>query len=476
MSETSVTSAQILVSELRLRARVGVNPNEQGADQPIVVDLWVGLQDVGRSLKSERLKDTVDYVGVTETTRRVVAERHYPLVENLAAAIAKAVLERPRATWVRVRLRKLDCLPSATAAGVELELRRAVEQPVPLEPDEVEGEQEVVVVGGGAAGLAAALWCQRLGHPALVVDPGDFLGGQLQMVHGQMVDLPAMEPMNGLELARRLWRQFVEHRGRWLRARLVRIGSSAAPSRSVPEGREDPSSGACKLVLALEPDGAPRELRAQTVVLATGVRRRRLEVPGERELYGRGILATGAKGTGHLAGQQVVVVGGGDSGCENALLLVRSGARVTLVHRGDELTARQQFHKMVAAEPQINLRLSTEVLRFVGAQQLEGVELEGPKGRETLAAQAALVRVGWVPNSEGLPARWLDERGFVRTDDPGQVIGEPRVFVAGDLLGGIAPSVATSFGSGAIAARAAAQLLDMDADAPQRSSETGSRR
>jgi thioredoxin reductase (NADPH) len=461
MNEADVTSAQILVSELRLRARVGVNPNEQGADQPIVVDLWVGLEDVARSLKSERLKHTVDYVGVTETTRRVVAERHYPLVENLAAAIANAVLERPRATWVRVRVRKLDCLPSAAAAGVELEMRRPVAEPVPLEPEEIDGEEEVVIVGGGAAGLAAALWCRRLGHPALVVDSGHALGGQLHMVHGQMIDLPAMEPMNGLELARRLWRQFVEHRGRWLRARLVHIESSR--------------QGPCVLELALEPDGT-RELRAQTVVLATGVRRRQLEVPGERELYGRGILATGAKGTGYLAGQPVVVVGGGDSACENALLLVRSGARVTLVHRGDALTARQQFRRLVAAEPRVAVRLSTEVLRFVGAQQLEGVELDGPAGRETLAARAALVRVGWIPNSEGLPAGWLDERGFVRTDGAGQVTGETRVFVAGDLQGGRAPSVATSFGSGAAAARAAAQLLDTDTDTPPRSSETGSQR
>jgi thioredoxin reductase (NADPH) len=445
----TIRGAAIFVSELRLKARVGVNPGEQGAEQPIVVDIWIGIEDMELPARSERLCDTMDYVAVARTARKVVELRHYPLCETLATAIAEAVLARPGAAWVRVRLRKLDCLRYASAAGVEVELGLADvdPRPTPIAIGEVLGPEEVVVVGGGAAGLAAMLWCWRLGHPALLVDRGPSLGGQLHLVHGQMSDLPALDPMRGRALARRLVRQLVGHGGRWLRGSLRGVATDAR---------------GCLLQLEGEDPGGPwsRELRA------TGVRRRELGVPGERELAGRGILATGARGTEALAGKQVVVVGGGDSACENALLIAGVGGRVTLCHRGSRLAARAQFTRQLADDSRIELRLETRIVRFLGrngrGQELEAVELERGGELERIPAQAALIRVGWLPNSEALPARWLTAEGYVRTSSSsGQLEGERHVFAAGDLLGPISSSVATSFGSAATAARAATLALEL---------------
>jgi thioredoxin reductase (NADPH) len=447
MTEPVTGAAQIFISELRLQARVGVNPGEQGAEQPISVDIWVELDDVSRAAESERLHDTVDYERVARTARKVVARRHFPLVESLATAIGQAVIRRSGARWVKVRLCKLDCLRHASGAGVEIELRAdASEPPTPLEEASIRPDEGLVVAGGGAAGLAAALWCWRQGHPALLVDPGPQLGGQLWMVHGTMMDIPAMPPLTGRELVHKLWRQFIEHRGRWLKARLVAIDPS-------------PSAG-CRLELQ-DPDACwQRSISADSVILATGVARRQLEVPGERRLQGCGLLATAAKDTASLSGRSVVVVGGGDAGCENALNLVRSGARVTLVHRGHRLTARAQLHLPVVQQGQIDLRLETRVTRFVGEEHLEAVQVEGPGGSELLSADAALVRVGWEPQSSMLPRHWLDSRGFVVTDGSGRIPGVRRVFAAGDLLGRDAPSIAASFGSAAEAARAA--ILELE--------------
>jgi thioredoxin reductase (NADPH) len=451
MTEPTIRNARIFVSDLRLEAHVGVNPGEKGSAQPIVVDIWVGLEDIDRAARSERLSHTVDYVGVTRAVKDVVAKRHYPLVESLAMAIARGVLDRSAAAWVKIRLRKVDCLAEASGAGVELEIQRGEPSvsPVPIEPSRLYDREQVVIVGGGAAGMSAALWCHCLGHPALLVDPALQLGGQLHMVHGQMKDLPAMPPMTGQEMNRLLWRQFIGHRGRWCRARLAAV-------------EPDPDGCTLQLQFPSPSDTQPISLAASTVILAMGVRRKPLNVPGEQELAGLGVLTTAAKQPKTFADRQVVVVGGGDAACENALILARAGASVTLIHRGASLTSREMFCKAALQHPRITTRLNAEVTRFVGRDHLEEVEISclDQQLTKSIVAQAALVRVGWIPNTAGLPPDWLNSCGFIRCDATGLVCGQSRIFAAGDLLGQISPSIATAFGSGATAARAACMVLE----------------
>jgi thioredoxin reductase (NADPH) len=309
----------------------------------------------------------------------------------------------------------------------------------PLEPRQITDVEDILVLGGGVAGMAAALWCWRLGHGCLLVDAGPELGGQLHLVHNLMPDLAGMEPMNGETLARRLRGQFAQVGGRWLRSRVASASAAEELAR-------------VELV-----DGA--ELRARALVVALGVRRRCLGVPGEQELTGRGLLATAAKGTDALAGKRVVVVGSGDAACENVIALARQDARVTLVHRRAQLSARRQLVRALHEEPRIVLQ-QAQVLRFVGHDRLERVVVEGEAGERALPAEAALVRIGWIPNSEMLPTTWRDRRGFLRADQDGRVAAERAVFGAGDLLGRLCPSVATSVGSAAIAARAAVAFLE----------------
>lgn len=136
-----------------------------------------------------------------------------------------------------------------------------------------------------------------------------------------------------------------------------------------------------------------------------------------------------------------------------------------LVHRGEQLGAQQQFQQQLADNATVELRLGTVVTRFIGERRLEAAQL-APSGRdgpaERLDVDAALVRIGWRSNSEGLPPEWLDGAGHVRCDCDGRVRGEARCFAAGDILGRISPSVATAFGSGCSAARAAVHLLDRE--------------
>ena len=454
MSEPILQSSCIQVSDLRIQARVGVNPGEQDREQPIALDLHLGIEHMARATASERLQDTTDYVEISRVARRVVQLRHYPLVENMASAIARGLLELQGATWARVRVLKLGCMEDAAAAGVELQLEAGARAVLPVGPNRLEQRQEpedVVIIGGGAAGLSAALWCWRLGHAALLVDPSPRLGGQLHQVHGQITDLPAMPALDGATLVRRLERQFMDHQGRWLRAALVSL-APAQQGWQLELRPRDSHAGDRPETL---------QLPARTVILATGIRRRTLGVPGEQEFFGKGLLATAAMDPGAQAGRRVVVVGCGDAACENALILARAGARVVLVHRSPRLSCLQVFARSVRQEPQIDIRLNCQVSRFLGRSRLEAVELSMDHQVELLEADAALVRVGWIPNSGALPRRWLGAGGHLRAVQ-GAVPGEERIFAAGDITSPRSSSVANAFGAGANAARAAVACLECD--------------
>ena len=196
------------------------------------------------------------------------------------------------------------------------------------------------------------------------------------------------------------------------------------------------------------------------LILALGIRRRALGVPGERALAGQGILDTAARDPAAQAGRAVAVIGGGDAACENAIILARAGARVILLHRGLRPTCREEFIPMLKAEARITLRPHCGVTGFSGRQRLEAVTLVGPQGEETLKVQAALVRVGWEPNSDAVPRAWLDDQGFVRVDTHMQVLGAERACAAGDITGPASSSVASAVGAGANAARAMVARLE----------------
>ncbi|MCA9664041.1 MAG: dihydroneopterin aldolase [Myxococcales bacterium] len=437
MSETSV-----FVEGLVLPAQIGINADEIGRAQPLRLDIEVKLASAGAAA-SEAIADTVDYTRVAAVARDVIARRHFPLVETLAEEIADAVLEAlPLVSEISLRLGKLTCMAEARAAGVALRRVRASDS----EPALLEGEalaraaserHEVLILGGGPAGINAALRVARLGRSALLVDEGSALGGQLHVVYQPMPDLPGSPPQTGPSYARRI------------AAQLAPLGAVRLVRARATQLEADDDGVALKVGQAT--------LRGETLIVATGLSRRELAVPGERQLRGKGLLATGSKDTLALRAKHVAIVGGGDAACENALMLADAGARVTLIHRRARFSAREQFVRAIAGEPRIRCEMNAAVKAFIGAQRLEAVELDD--GRR-LAVDAALVRIGWSPRAELLPAEWRDERGALRVDSAGRVEGQVRVFGAGDLIGPACLAVATAAGSAANAARSACALLE----------------
>jgi thioredoxin reductase (NADPH) len=297
---------------------------------------------------------------------------------------------------------------------------------------------ELVIVGAGPAGISAALWARSHEMPALVLESEAGPGGQLLHVYFEPRDLAGMPPGDGAAIATRYQKQLADS------GVTVRYGALVQSLAVAP-----------RLLLALV---AGEEIATRALLIATGARRRRLGVPGERELEDRGVTFSATRDRERLAGHAVAVVGGGDAAAENALMLAQAGCDVTLIARG-ALRARPAFRERVAAEPRVRVLVHTRVVRVLGESQVTGLELQSPTGSSQLACDGVVIKVGVVPNTEWcrevLPH---DEDGYLRVDAE-YATGVPGVWAAGDVIRPAVLSAAVAVGQGVLAASAIRRAL-----------------
>ncbi|HUQ32574.1 MAG TPA: FAD-dependent oxidoreductase [Pyrinomonadaceae bacterium] len=293
---------------------------------------------------------------------------------------------------------------------------------------------DVIIIGAGPAGLSAALWCDDLGLDTLVLEQRDEIGGQLTSVYNRIENYLGVRALDGREL-RDLFASQVEdcEFDLWTN---VEIESVDLKSKRI----------------ALR---SGEELQAITLIIATGVRRRRLGVPGETELAGRGVIASGVRDRDELAGKDVCVVGGGDAAAENALLLAEVCPTVTIVHRGKKLRARQEFTERLRGEHCITVFTDARLRRIIGEERVEGVEIMrgGAIKPFQMAVQGVLIRIGVEPNTElFLNQLQMDERGYIVTTSE-QETSVGNVFAVGDVSNPLAPTISGATGAGATAAK-----------------------
>jgi len=298
----------------------------------------------------------------------------------------------------------------------------------------------IAIAGAGPAGLSAALWCDELGLDTLVVEQGAEVGGQLLRVYNPVENYLGVSAANGREL-RDLFAAQVEEKefDLWTEAEIESVDLRAKRVRL--------RSG--------------EELQSIALVIATGVRRRRLGIPGETEFEGRGVLESGRLDRDKVAGEDVLVVGGGDAAAENALLLSETCATVTLVHRGKSLSARAEFAERVKGDHRINVFTETTLERVLGGERVESVEIlrAGALKPMRMAVRGVLVRVGVEPNTELFHGQiHADERGYLVVTGEQETSAE-MVFAVGDVSNPLAPTVSGATGAGATAAKVIASRL-----------------
>ena len=293
--------------------------------------------------------------------------------------------------------------------------------------------RELVIVGAGPAGVSAALWARSLHLDVEVLEADVEPGGQLHHIHFHPRELPGFAEGDGESLARVYARQ---------------LAGGEIPVRYGARAEALVLAGGLGVAVA----GGER-VAARAVLVASGARRRRLGVPGERELEGRGVTTSATRDRDSLAGLDVVVVGGGDGAFENALLLTAAGCRVTLLVR-ETPRARSEFRERVARDARAQVLERTRVVAVLGDERVRAVRVEDPAGVRELACAGVVVKLGVAPNSE-----WCrdvlahDAHGYLRVDER-FATSTPGVWAAGDIVGPLRASVPAAAGHGALAAAA----------------------
>lgn len=301
---------------------------------------------------------------------------------------------------------------------------------------------DVAIVGGGPAGLAAALWATELGMSAIIVERELEFGGQLLNIHNRVTNYLGAAARNGRDLRD----QFLATVAGLPFERITR-----AEVINVEPGDRSLRFG----------DG--RTVEWCDLVAATGVRRRRLGVAGEDEFVGKGVLRSGALEKTQVAGGRVVIVGGGDAALENALILSEHAEKVTVVHRSSEFRARQEFMDRVKASANVEIMPEAVLTAIRGDDHVRGVEVAATSlsPRKCIDADFVLVRIGVAPNSEWLAGVVdLDPQGYIKVNESAET-SAPAIFACGDVANPKSPTIATGTGTAATALKNINLLREM---------------
>jgi thioredoxin reductase (NADPH) len=306
------------------------------------------------------------------------------------------------------------------------------------------GNYDVVIVGGGPAGLAAGLYTARMDLKALLVDRGP-LGGQL--LNTELIeDYPGFESILGTELATKM--------GDHARAFGLEI-------RDFEPVKEIDVEGSTRIV-RLE---SGEELRAPAVIMAAGGLPRYLGVPGEKEFWGRGVSYCAVCDGAFFKGQELAVVGGGDAAVEEGDFLTRYASKVHIIHRRNELRAQPILVDRARANPKIDFILEAGVKDIVGDQKVQALRYEQHGATQELPVGGVFIFVGFVPNSSLLKVHIdHDEAGYIVTGRDMQTSVE-GIWAVGDVRAQLTKQIATAVGDGTTAAVAASAYVTALKDA-----------
>ena len=298
---------------------------------------------------------------------------------------------------------------------------------------------DLIIVGGGPAGLTTSIYSARENLQTLVID-GKGLGGQAGVTE-RLDNYPGFpEGIGGAELADRIVQQAQRYGVEMLQAVSVHSISSDGEEVDVETATGD-------------------HYHARAALIATGSSYRMTGAPGEDDLIGAGIhFCATCDGPFYKGANQLVVLGGGNSGLEEGLFLTQFVDKVTIVQRGDRLTASKLLQDKVMMTPTMEVLLNREVLEFRpkddGSGKLGAVTLRNRDTGDTeeLHPAGAFVFIGLDPNTGFVKGRWdLDDRGLILTD-MGLQTSVPGVFAAGDVRSGSTKQLASAVGEGAAAA------------------------
>ncbi len=307
----------------------------------------------------------------------------------------------------------------------------------------------VLIIGSGPSGLTAAIYSARAQLNPIVIEgepssTTDQPGGQL-MLTTDIENFPGFpEAISGPELMANM------------RAQAVRFG---ADLRTTKVQKLDATSLPFKAWLT---DDVEPSITADTVILATGARSLMMGVPGEDRLLSHGLSTCATCDGFFFRGQDIAVIGGGDSALEEATFLTRFASSVTIVHRRDSLRASKIMQDRALKNEKIKFAWNTQVVEVLGEEKVSGLKVKDAiSGEErVLDVTGVFVAIGHIPNTSLVTGQVdLEENGYVRTG-LGSFTNIDGLFAAGDVQDHVYRQAITSAGSGCIAAIDAERWLE----------------
>jgi len=315
----------------------------------------------------------------------------------------------------------------------------------------MERKYDLIIIGGGAAGLSAAQYAGRSNLKTLVIEEkGE--GGQALLIDS-LENYPGIaEPISGYDFAAVMKKQALQ------------FGAEFTYGKVTGLGRRESN-----FIVPIESSEAESvTYEAKTVLLATGADHRMLDVPGEAEYAGRGVSYCATCDGPFFRNKHIVVVGGGDAACDEAGFLAHLTDRVTMIHRKDHFRAQKALATRTLKNPHIKAIFNTVVKEIHGTGVTDGkvssVILENvlTGAREELPCDAVFVFVGMTPRTDLASLAKKDEGGYLVTDERMQT-SIRGLFAAGDIRSKPFRQIVTACADGAIAAHSAAACIDENA-------------
>lgn len=306
---------------------------------------------------------------------------------------------------------------------------------------EAQNHFDIIVIGGGAAGLTAGIYLSRAKLKTLILNEGA-VGGQMVLTH-EIANYPGIESISGYELARNM------------KAQAQKFGCTIKSNLKITElDLKDET----KKVTVNNKD----TYTSHAVIIATGGRSRTIGAIGEEKFKGKGISYCATCDGDFFQDKEIIVVGGGNSALEEAVSLTKYASKITIVHQFDHFQAFQHYVDEAKAHPKIDLIMESKIIEFIGDEKLEKVKIQNQRTGEIteMMIDGVFIFIGYVPNTEKL-------EGIVELNNWNEIIVDknmatnlPGVFAAGDSIAKRFRQVTTAVADGTIAALAAAEYVN----------------
>jgi len=295
---------------------------------------------------------------------------------------------------------------------------------------------DVIIIGGGPAGLTAAIYARRANKSVLVIEKNNF-GGQITF-SPKVENIPGFQSVSGNEFAEKLTEQAINANAEFEMAEVTKI-----------------IDGETKRVVT---DSG--ELEGKTVIIATGAKHRTLGLPNEGKFIGEGISFCAVCDGAFYMNKTVAVVGGGNSAMQEALLLADTSKKVYVLQNLPFLTGEKLLEAQLRSKSNVEIITNVLVTEYLGENEIRGVVVDGEDGKKEIALDGVFLAVGLVPQNEHFgDVIELDGRGYAQADEC-CLTKTNGIFVAGDCRKKQIRQVTTAAADGAVAALAACDYID----------------